>query len=698
MATIHEEIDELLAADLHGQLRESDQQSLHAHLVECADCRRIHKEHQQTNTMLTETFESERPDPRFEQRVLGAFRTRVPDRGPGVLRFLIIAMRWRAAQVATAAAVLLALVQTGRMITRPFDSSMAQTAVTAPPPAGSFDDMRLQAAGQDTSAMRRDHKQHVGRSTQGLTGGRSEAANNYLGGVPTQDFVASSLDAAAKPGQPSAPQDVRLPEFHEEAPAKAKERLAVTGSTIPTANEAAPQQAAVAAPMPPDNRKLIRNASVDLEVRSFDEAMQKITAFASEDRGYIATNNSEKQENGKLRGEVVAKVLPENLDVFLAKLRGLGELKNQSLTTDDVTKKYFDTGARLKNQRAMEQRLLDLLKTNTNKVSDLLQVEKELGRVREQIEEMHGELKMMDAQVAFATVTIQLAEKEMNEPAAFLLKEHVQLALFAPDVERVYNEIKALASPKVQITSATLDRDNSGRVSAHISILIAPEESDVVVGKTKSLGRVENFETRTERIARGGQGMSENARTERDKVELNIAISREEQEQARQQTTLNIRTNDVNERARQLRDLAEKESGRIRSSSFSRDPNGREYANVSLRVPMKNYSALMQSLGSLGRLENISVHRDDRPDSAADDANAPADISIQVYSQGNIVSEDTGLIATLRRTLAQGFAALMWSVRMIGVALAFFAPWVLALIAVIWVVRRVRAKRARREG
>ena len=69
------------------------------------------------------------------------------------------------------------------------------------------------------------------------------------------------------------------------------------------------------------NRKLIRNATVELEIVSFDDAVQKITAFANEERGYVATTNSQKQANGKLRGQVIVKVLPENLDRFLQKIR-----------------------------------------------------------------------------------------------------------------------------------------------------------------------------------------------------------------------------------------------------------------------------------------------------------------------------------------------------------------------------------------
>src|SRR5260370_6886819 len=98
---------------------------------------------------------------------------------------------------------------------------------------------------------------------------------------------------------------------------------------------------------------------------------------------------------------------------------------------------------------------------------------------------------------------------------------------------------------------------------------------------------------------------------------------------------------------------------------------------------MKNYNALIQSLDSLGRVENVSVQRQDRSGGQIDEANAPADLSIQVYSQGNVVSSDTGLIATLRRTISQSAGAILGRLRMIGVAIGFLAPWVIALIGII---------------
>src|SRR5437764_3703154 len=521
MATVHDKIDNWLAADLYGELSAEEQRQLHTHLVDCAACRKTHQETKTMNKLLEETLAQQKPDPAFEQRMLTGFRNRIPEKS-GLIKSLADLMRSRSAQLTAVVAVLLGLVQLGRTFT-------TKTATT-PRTRDRYANEQLFEPPSQFAATSEPNRAGALNKADELAAARPQAA-------PLQAPPPSSSSTEMKAKTESSAE---------------LERTIVTGSNIPMAEEAAPKPGETPAPEVA-NRKLIRNATVELEIVSFDDAVQKITAFANEEHGYVATTNSQKQANGKRRGQVIVKILPENLDRFLQKIRGLGELKNQTLGTEDVTKAYFDTDARLKNARVMEQRLIEMLKTKTGKVSDLLQVEKELGRVREEIEKMQGELKYWDSQVQFATVTISLAEKDMEEPAAFLIKERAQLSLYAPDVEKVYNDIKALASTRVQITNAQLNRDYSGRISATLSMLIAPEESDAVITRVKSFGRVENFQTQTERVAQGGSGMSENAKTKRDKVELNISISREEQEQAFQQTSLRIRTSSVDEKAKNLR-------------------------------------------------------------------------------------------------------------------------------------------------
>ena len=96
---------------------------------------------------------------------------------------------------------------------------------------------------------------------------------------------------------------------------------------------------------------------------------------------------------------------------------------------------------------------------------------------------------------------------------------------------------------------------------------------------------------------------------------------------------------------------------------------------------MKNYSALVESFNRLGEVKDLSVQRNDQPGTNTNPENAPAEISLQIYSPGRIVSDDSaGLWSNhLDGLSVRSSRALAWSARMIGVALAFLAPGALAL-------------------
>src|SRR5438552_18865266 len=128
MATIHDEIDNYLTADLHGELLEDERSALHTHLVECAACRKAHQETKAMNKILEETLAQENPDPAFQQRMLSSFRSRIPQRRSGfsgsprdesvrLADWIVDLMRLRALQFTAVAAILVALVQMGRMVT-----------------------------------------------------------------------------------------------------------------------------------------------------------------------------------------------------------------------------------------------------------------------------------------------------------------------------------------------------------------------------------------------------------------------------------------------------------------------------------------------------------------------------------------------------------------------------------------------------
>src|SRR5437762_3592071 len=116
MSTIHEQLDELLAADLHDELTGAERDEFHAHLVECAECRQAFQEEKTMDRILNTTLAEKKADPAFEQRMVSRFRDRVPKRA-GLISLITDLMRVRAVQLTAAAAVLLALAQMGKMLT-----------------------------------------------------------------------------------------------------------------------------------------------------------------------------------------------------------------------------------------------------------------------------------------------------------------------------------------------------------------------------------------------------------------------------------------------------------------------------------------------------------------------------------------------------------------------------------------------------
>ena len=109
MPTIHDDIEPWLAASVHDQLSAEERTALQEHLAECETCRALHAEELTMNNMIASTLESAKPDLAFEQRVVSGFRQKVPKRA-GLVPLLASLLRFRATQIAAAAALMLTLV------------------------------------------------------------------------------------------------------------------------------------------------------------------------------------------------------------------------------------------------------------------------------------------------------------------------------------------------------------------------------------------------------------------------------------------------------------------------------------------------------------------------------------------------------------------------------------------------------------
>lgn len=160
---------------------------------------------------------------------------------------------------------------------------------------------------------------------------------------------------------------------------------------------------------------IVRTAELSMTTQQFERARDEVTRILSRHQGYIAqlSLSSPSDQGHSLTASL--RVPAAELNSLLSELRKLGRFQTESQSGQEVTQQYIDSAARLKNARNTEQRLTELLRQRTGKLSDVLAVEEQIDHTRGEIETMDAELKNLSTRIAFAAVQLQVAE-EYKEP------------------------------------------------------------------------------------------------------------------------------------------------------------------------------------------------------------------------------------------------------------------------------------------
>jgi hypothetical protein len=156
---------------------------------------------------------------------------------------------------------------------------------------------------------------------------------------------------------------------------------------------------------------IARSAQLALIATDFGQARARMEAILQAHHGYFGhlTMNAPAVAGRSL--EAALRVPSKELDTSIAELKKLGKVESESQSGEEVTQQYIDLEARLANARNAEQRLTAVLQQRTGKMQDVLDVEKEITRVRGEIETMEAERKTLTGRVEFATINIKITEE-----------------------------------------------------------------------------------------------------------------------------------------------------------------------------------------------------------------------------------------------------------------------------------------------
>jgi hypothetical protein len=160
---------------------------------------------------------------------------------------------------------------------------------------------------------------------------------------------------------------------------------------------------------------VIRSGQAFIEVDKVDPAVVKIRQLTAQFGGYI-TNSSISGGQDQIRVATLELKIPvTQYERAVGSLSSIGKVETVNSTAQDVGEEFVDVSARVKNAGRLEERLITLLATRTGKLDEVLRVERELARVREEIERYEGRLRYLSARVAMSTLSITV-----HEPAPIL--------------------------------------------------------------------------------------------------------------------------------------------------------------------------------------------------------------------------------------------------------------------------------------
>jgi len=165
-----------------------------------------------------------------------------------------------------------------------------------------------------------------------------------------------------------------------------------------------------------DGRKLIRTGSISVTVEDYSPFREALDGELKELGGFVSDASLDHYSGRVSWATLTVRVSSQHFDELVGWAESEVEVTSLNISTQDVTEEWVDVRSRIDNWKATEARLLEILDDRTADLGDVLAVERELSRVREEIERAEGRLRVLADQVELATLTIHVSVRNPYDP------------------------------------------------------------------------------------------------------------------------------------------------------------------------------------------------------------------------------------------------------------------------------------------
>ncbi|PKB77852.1 MAG: hypothetical protein BZY88_20590 [SAR202 cluster bacterium Io17-Chloro-G9] len=274
-------------------------------------------------------------------------------------------------------------------------------------------------------------------------------------------------------------------------------------------------------------RQVISSATVSIKVKVVDEAVGQIRTIA-EGMGGFVEHLSSSGAAGRQQASMTIRVPQDRFNTALERIEVLGEVQSKNLGSEDVTEQFIDLEARLKSSIREEESLLSLLERSET-VSDVLNIERELARVRSEIERFQGQLNFLESRVALATISVSLfpPQKPVSEPPTG------SLAMKVEDVAGSMNDAKSKVVGLDGFVGQVFLSQRDGKERADLVLMVRTRDFDNVMDFLEALGEIKTKEVREggdQLGLEGGAGQSTGAASLDDEADASIELTLLEQD------------------------------------------------------------------------------------------------------------------------------------------------------------------------
>ena len=269
-------------------------------------------------------------------------------------------------------------------------------------------------------------------------------------------------------------------------------------------------------------RKVISSATVSIKVKVVDEVVAQIRTIAESMGGFVEQLSSSGTA-GRQQASMTIRVPQDQFFTALERIEVLGEVQSKNLGSQDVSEQFIDLEARLKSSLRQEESLLSLL-GRSGTVTEVLTIERELARVRSEIERFQGQLNFLERRVALATIAVSLSQPQ----ARVALPPSGSLSMEVGDVTGSLGAAKGMVASLDGVVDQVFLSVRDGKESAELTLRVRTADFNRVMGFLEAQGKVKTKEVREGTVQGelgGGTGQSSGGVDVIEEPEARIELS-----------------------------------------------------------------------------------------------------------------------------------------------------------------------------